>query len=125
MRGWGTALIVVGVLMTIIAFSMDTSVSSFDGSSVNNIGLLQKQMMVFQAGLATFIVGAMLFVGSTIRQGGSDEVLATTRGSHSHETDEEREQRLAGVREMHRTIGLGLLGLLALIVVVMIIMSVR
>jgi len=124
MRTWGGLLITIGLLMTLVAFSLDTSVSSFDGGAVNNLGLMQRQMMVLHTGLAAFIAGTVLVVGS-VAQLGSSVAISETTVVRPQETDEEREERLAGVRQLNRTIGYSLSGLLILIIAVVIIMSLR
>jgi hypothetical protein len=73
MRIAGSVLMILSVIAIGIAFIMDTSVSTYGVSSglglsglnlpsqVSNLGLLQKQMMVLQTGLAGFVAGAVLY----------------------------------------------------------------
>jgi hypothetical protein len=68
MKAAGGSLLVLGIILLLVALGMETSVSTYVPStsiyspsipeSVNNIGLLQKQMMTFQAGLAAILAGA-------------------------------------------------------------------
>jgi hypothetical protein len=109
----------VGLLMAFGAFNMDTSVSSFDGGSVNNLGLLQQQMMLLQTGLASFIAGCVLYAGATIADGSAPHSTSSKSAvRRPHETEQEREQRVAAVARLNRAIAFGLLGLVVLFVVV-------
>jgi hypothetical protein len=58
-RSAGNLLIALSAIVVLVAFALDTSVHSY-GGEVNNIGLLQRQMMVLHVGLALAIVGAVL-----------------------------------------------------------------
>ena len=113
MKSAGVVLIVIGMLMAFGAFNMDTSVSSFDGGSVNNLGLLQQQMMVLQTGLASFIAGAVLYGCASIAS--PSQSLAPSPVARANETDDAREERLEGVRKLNRIIGLVVLAIFALL----------
>ncbi|MEA3541937.1 MAG: hypothetical protein U9R77_07445 [Pseudomonadota bacterium] len=71
MFGIGCCLIIVAIIMLLIAFKMETS-TTVDvpyapgllsgvtrSESIQNIGLLQRQMMTFQAGGFAFISGTI------------------------------------------------------------------
>lgn len=76
MKEAGTLLLVVGAILLLVSLSMDTSVSTYIPatsiyspsmpSSVENVGLLQKQMMAFQAGLAAVIAGTIFLTAGFI-----------------------------------------------------------
>lgn len=69
MKNVGGSLLALGIVLLLVALGMETSVSTYMPptsiyapslpSSVNNIGLLQKQMMAFQAGLAAILSGTI------------------------------------------------------------------
>jgi hypothetical protein len=69
MKIWGWILLLCGVTATAVSFFLKTTVASDDlASSINNIGLLQRQMVVLHAGIGAAIVGAVLLVGGTLLQ---------------------------------------------------------
>jgi hypothetical protein len=115
MKSAGVVLIVIGMLMAFGAFNMDTSVSSFDGNSVNNLGLLQQQMMVLQTGLASFIAGAVLYGCGAIAS--PSQSLAVSPVVRANETDEAREERLQGVRKLNRIMGVVVLVVFVLLMI--------
>jgi hypothetical protein len=117
MRTVGVLLIAIGLLMVFGAFNMSTSVYSFGGGEVNNLGMLQKQMMVLQTGLSFFLGGSVLFGAAAICEHRSS--LAPVTAVTSEETHENDEERLAGVRRLNRIIGFTLLaaiGVLTLLI---------
>lgn len=119
MKSAGVILILVGFLMAFAAFNIDTSVSSFDSGSVNNLGLLQQQMMVLQTGLASFISGAVLYGCAAIADGATPQSTGSkSKVRRPNETEEERDQRVAAAARLNLTIALSLLGLVILFVVV-------
>ena len=112
---------VVGLLMAFGAFNMDTSVSSFDGNSVNNLGLLQRQMMVLQTGLASFIAGSVLFGAAAITI--PSQAVSAPTGVRVNESEEDREERLSGVRRLNRIIGGVVLAIFALLMIAAVVAS--
>lgn len=101
MRHSGIALIVLGVLVVLWGFMMDTTVSSagtyiggelIGGGSTHNLGLMQMQMMILQTGLAMFLAGAFLY-GSATRREGAEPRSVGAHGANQW-TDEELEGRL-------------------------------
>ena len=77
MKGWGGSLIAIGAIVVIVSWLLPVSVSTdtpdlealrlgislSHTADVLNIGLLQRQMIVFQSGLALAMMGA-IFVGA-------------------------------------------------------------
>jgi hypothetical protein len=122
MRAFGSMLIAVGLLMAFAAFSMHTSVYGF-GGEVNNLGLLQQQMMVLQTGLAGFISGSVLVAGSPAVPSSAPSAVAGSAVRRDDESDEEREERVAGVRRLNRNIGISLAGLLLFLILVAVVAS--
>ncbi len=53
----GGLILAVGVLITISAMAMDTTVGTDDGSRIHNIGLQQDRMMLLFGGLFTIVFG--------------------------------------------------------------------
>ena len=126
MRVVGFILLVVGALVALFSFSMETTVHSeasyvagqfVSGGDTYNLGLLQRQLMVFQLGIGMLIAGAALAAGSwssAFASGENDRFTATAPDETAttarsatlstsglpliQETDEEREQRLAQER---------------------------
>lgn len=123
MRSFGVLCIVCGILLVLIAFGMNTSVSSYGVGEVNNLGLLQQQMMVLQTGPGGFVAGSVLFAGAAIHDSHRLPRPDSASVSTITESDEDREERLAGVRRLNRVIGLTLLAAIALLVLVVIIAS--
>jgi Ca2+/Na+ antiporter len=117
MKEAGGVLMLLGVVLALLAFFMDTTVTTFGsyvadsyvgGGSTYNLGLLQRQMMIFQGGLAAFVAGAFLF-GIAWRDEVQTESRSRTPYSQGHwtdhqenETDEERDERVASVRRTDR-----------------------
>jgi hypothetical protein len=76
MKGFGASLLAVGVVIVIIALSLNTTVhtevpsSVLSGltlpSDVSNIGLLQRQMVWLHIGLTSFVSGAVLLAGGVV-----------------------------------------------------------
>lgn len=112
MRNAGALLMIIGALLALMAYIMETSVHSsgtfiggelVGGGSTHNLGLLQQQMMVLHTGLAAFVAGAFFFgSGGT---GEAEHPMPTARqrtGFRDEETEEEREDRLAGVKRINR-----------------------
>jgi hypothetical protein len=76
MKTAGGLLLVCGIVLLFIALNLETSVSTYipptsiysseTSGSVNNIGLMQKQMMTFQAGLAAILAGAIFLSGGSL-----------------------------------------------------------
>ena len=59
----GIGLLIVGILTVLFSLTMEVSVSGYSqygSSDTLNIGLLQNQLMAFQAGLAMAMTGAVL-----------------------------------------------------------------
>jgi hypothetical protein len=66
---WGWGLLAVGALAAIGSFFMPTSVqtyASFVEDGVHNVGLMQQQMMVFQAGLCAVLSGIVCLAAGAI-----------------------------------------------------------
>lgn len=73
MKTTGGSLIALGIILLLIALGMETSVSTYMPptsiyappmpGSVNNLGLMQQQMMTFQAGLVA-ILGGKIFLAA-------------------------------------------------------------
>lgn len=66
---WGWSLLAIGVLAAIGSFFMPTSVqgyASFGEDGVHNVGLMQQQMMVFQAGLSAALGGIVCLATNAI-----------------------------------------------------------
>jgi len=122
MRSFGGLLIILGIVLVLAAFNLDTGVSSYGLGEVNNIGLLQRQMMVLQTGLAAFISGSVLIAASPMSNVSSESLMAHS-ALRSGETEEEHEERLAGVRRLNRNIGISVAALLALLILVAVIHS--
>jgi hypothetical protein len=117
-RNIGGLLMAVGVLVSLVAFTMDTTVYSsgtfiggqmIGGGSSYNLGLLQQQMMVLHTGLASFIAGAFLF-GSN--QDSSSDAPRTS-AEIEFEIEDERRRIRVGV------IVLAIIGVLLLLLVLM------
>jgi len=123
MRSFGMLLIVCGILLVLVAYGMNTSVSSFGAGEVNNLGLLQQQMMVLQTGLAMFVAGSVLLAGGAIHESNVAHVSRLNGAPTAMEGVEDREERLAGVRRLNRIIGFSLLGALGVLIVVIVIAS--
>lgn len=96
MRNLSVALIVLGLMLLVWAFQIDTTVYSsgtyiggeiVGGGSTYNLGLLQRQMMFFQTALAMVISGVVLF-GFSPRPEGKEAREPTVL----HLTDEELEE---------------------------------
>ena len=116
----------LGSLVVLFAFNMETTVYSsgtfvagsyVGGGSTYNLGLLQQQMMIFQSGLAAFVAGSFFFGGA--RQGTESLAAAGEKRRHdarNEETDEERYDRLEGVRRLHKIIAGVLVALIAAVV---------
>lgn len=77
MKGYGAALIALGVLVVIIALNLDITVrtevsasSILSGvsvpSEVSNIGLLQRQMIWLQIGFSSCIIGAVFVAAGAV-----------------------------------------------------------
>ena len=74
MHGWGSLLVVVGGLLIAMAvFAIDTSVPLYSRGglyglpdSVQNLGLMQTQMMVFLGGLASALAGVILVAAAAV-----------------------------------------------------------
>jgi len=92
MKGWGIALMAVGGLTALVAFFLETSVSttSYSGSlyglsttsDVVNLSLLQRQTLVFGSGAALFIAGAILLgAGAILEQLGRAAAGAAGTGA--------------------------------------------
>jgi hypothetical protein len=61
----GMVLAVIGICMSLWgAFVYETSIGLYE--RVQNIGLLQRQMMLFEGGLAATMVGALLFAAERV-----------------------------------------------------------
>ena len=88
----------LGAGLALFGFAMDTSVHSvgtyigsyIGGGDTYNLGLLQRQMMVFQAGLALFVAGAIFGSGER-----ATNPATTAPEQEEPETDEERDAREA------------------------------
>jgi hypothetical protein len=75
MRRTGLILVGAGLLAVLLSFLLPTSVTSYSGTGaygtmvperVSNLALLQRQMMIFELGLAGIIAGVLLFVGGEL-----------------------------------------------------------
>lgn len=72
MKGFGIFLVIVGIVWALIAFSMDTSVSTAYGS-VNNLGLMKAQSNNLMFAGLTILAGVVLIgFGSSSKQKASD-----------------------------------------------------
>jgi hypothetical protein len=118
-RHVGAVLMALGGLVTLFAFSMDTTVYSsgtfvggelIGGGSSYNLGLLQQQMMILHTGLAGFVAGAFLF--------GSDASSTIELPRSSAEIEFEIEDERRRIR-----IGLILLGVVAAIFLVLFLLT--
>lgn len=63
MRGWGGTILVVGIVVLIVALSMDTSVST-DFGRVNNLGLMKDQQNYLMVSGLMIIAGLVMMVAS-------------------------------------------------------------
>lgn len=66
---WGWGLLVAGIALAVGSQFMSTAVesySSFGSDGVHNIGLMQQQMMVFQAGLTAALGGVVCLAAGAI-----------------------------------------------------------
>ena len=122
---------VIGVVMTVVAFGMDTTVTStgtfiagtfVGGGSTHNLGLLQQQMMVLQTGLAAFLAGAFLFGIAPAAPQTNAPPPRRWDDVRDDETEEERDERVTRIRRRERigwaVIGLFVAGLIAFSVIV-------
>ncbi len=57
----GAIGVMIGILVTLSAFGMKTTVSTGSGNAVHNIGLQQQQMMLLVIGVAIGVIGIYLF----------------------------------------------------------------
>lgn len=120
MRAAGAILMVLGGLLALIAFATDTSLST-SGTSIAGeqlvrgwaygLGLLQRQMMVFQGGLAMFLAGAFLYGSSSPRFASTTMRFVDVR---EDDTDKEREQRVRRQRRRNLIIAVGVIALVLL-----------
>lgn len=106
MKTVGSLLILAGIVLVVFAFQMDTTVTStgtyiagsyVGGGSTYNLGLLQQQMMVFQAGLAAFIGGTVLYSVRGEESGKNADRTFKQRpwtDVQDGETEEERDERV-------------------------------
>jgi len=62
------SLLILGVLLILIAFSMDTTVSGLGGQRYHNIGLQGQQQMLLILGGVMFLAGIVLFAVVKIKQ---------------------------------------------------------
>ncbi|QIG80087.1 hypothetical protein [Stakelama tenebrarum] len=93
-------LMIVGVLAGAAAFFLETSVSTYAPSSslygmpsvgaVNNIGLMQRQMMLFVAGAVMCLAGAIFTAAGAL--------LDHLRGVDSFTPGEDGEERQVGLK---------------------------
>lgn len=88
----------LGVLLIISAFMMDTTVSSFGGQRVHNIGLQSQQQMLLILGCVLFLAGIGLFAAMKLKQTPEEEATeaakmreATERFTQSDTLKETRE----------------------------------
>ncbi|WP_432741123.1 zinc ribbon domain-containing protein [Methylobacter sp. G7] len=71
MKGWGSFLIIIGIICAFSAITMDTSVATGLGGRVNNLGLMNLQTnLLIGAGIA-FISGIMLIGFSSKSRSGA------------------------------------------------------
>lgn len=79
MKAVGIGFWIAAAILLVIGLAVDTSVESggyLDSSEIINIGLLQNQLMWWQAGLAALICGSVLFaVGGLIEKLEAAEIL--------------------------------------------------
>jgi hypothetical protein len=61
MKRFGLILLIVGGLVLVTAFAMDTSVDTGAGGRVHNIGLMNEKQNTLLLGAALAIVGSVLF----------------------------------------------------------------
>lgn len=59
----GTALCAIGTgIMGLAYFGFETSIRMPSGEMVSNLSLMQQQLMIFHAGIALLIIGALTVV---------------------------------------------------------------
>lgn len=66
MKSGGILLLLLGILVSLVAFGMDGSVASGSLSRVSNIGLLNTKLMAAVVGSALFVAGAVLIGAAEI-----------------------------------------------------------
>lgn len=118
MRNNGIALLLLGVVMILVAFTKETSVYNsptfiggemIGGGSTHNLGLLQSQMMILHTGLAAFLAGVFLIASTP-------PVVAPVATREVAElTDEQREEHDAHNRRVAKITMITIGVLLALI----------
>ena len=139
MKEAGIILMLTGVAAALFAFAMDATVTStgtyiagtyLGGGSTYNLGLLQKQMMIFQGGLAVFLAGAVLFSGAARgsvadaqpRSGEIPPQQGHGVNLRETETEEQRDERVARDRRADK-IALAIVGIGVVILVLVIWLS--
>jgi hypothetical protein len=59
-------MVLLGLILVFSAFGYDTTVhNEYAGGGTHNLGMLQMQMMLLQTGLASIVVGAILYLKQT------------------------------------------------------------
>lgn len=109
----------LGVALALFGFAMDTSVHSIGtyvagsfvgGGDTYNLGLLQRQMMVFQTGLALFVAGAVFY--ARVEEPANSQSATAKAEWVEPESIEEREERAERDRK-RAVITLALIGVTA------------
>lgn len=67
------ALVLLGVAIVLMAFSLDTTVSTGGGQRVHNIGLQAQQQMLLILGCAVFLAGMVVFGIAKLKQTPEDD----------------------------------------------------